>query len=82
MSLQEQLAALRAAAEKRVPPERWAIMQRATADLRRSGILDRVIKVGAPAPAFRLQNHDGRTVDSAALLARGPLVVSFFRGSW
>ena len=57
-------------------------MHRATDDLRHSGILDRIVQVGSPAPAFELANHDGRRVASAELLARGPIVVSFFRGSW
>jgi peroxiredoxin len=38
--------------------------------------------VGQPAPAFALPNQDGVTVASAELLARGPLIVSFFRGQW
>ena len=54
----------------------------ATEDLRRSGILDRVVKADNPAPAFALANHDGQRVGSADLLARGPMVLSFFRGSW
>ena len=82
MSLQEKLAALRAAAVTRIPPDKRAIMERATDDLRRSGILARVKAVGDCAPSFRLQNHDGGEVASDALLARGPLVLSFFRGSW
>jgi len=82
MSLEEKLAATRAGAATRIPPERQAIMHRATEDLRRSGIMDRIVKVGAPAPAFELENYDGRRVDSAELLAGGPMVLSFFRGAW
>ena len=82
MSLEEKLAATRAGAATRIPPERQAIMHRATQDLRRSGILERIVKVGQPAPMFELENHDGRRVDSAELLAGGPMVLSFFRGSW
>ena len=37
---------------------------------------------GSPMPAFELANHDGRRVTSDDLLAGGPLVLSFFRGSW
>lgn len=37
---------------------------------------------GDPMPAFLLPNAEGRLVDSAELLARGPLVVTFFRGTW
>jgi hypothetical protein len=82
MSLEEKLAATRAASANRIPPDRQAIMHRATEDLRSSGILDRVVKVGARMPAFELENHDGRYVSSDDLLAGGPMVLSFFRGSW
>jgi hypothetical protein len=82
MSLEAKLAALRAGAASRIPPEKAAIMHRATEDLRKSGILDRVVAVGARMPAFELANHDGRRVSSEDLLAGGPLVLSYFRGSW
>jgi hypothetical protein len=82
MSLEEKLAATRAASASRIPPERAAIMHRATEDLRNSGILDRIVPVGSRIPAFELANHDGRRVASDDLLAGGPLVLSFFRGSW
>jgi hypothetical protein len=82
MSLEEKLSATRAASEKRIPPGPKAIMHRATEDLRHSGILDRIVKVGAKMPPFTLTNHDGRLVASNDLLAGGPLVLSFFRGSW
>ncbi|WIM11002.1 hypothetical protein [Enhydrobacter sp.] len=82
MALEDKLAALREAAARRIPPDRLAIMHRATEDLRRSGILDRIVKDGARMPSFDLANHDGRRISSADLLARGPLVLSFFRGSW
>ncbi len=82
MSLKEKLDAIREAAQKRIPPERQKIMHKATEDLRTSGIMARVIKVGAQLPAFRGTAHDGRTIESGDLLARGPLVLSFFRGHW
>ncbi|MGQ0580507.1 MAG: hypothetical protein ACT4O6_01125 [Reyranella sp.] len=82
MSLADKLAEARAASAGRIPPERAAIMHRATDDLRKSGILDRIVPVGKPAPAFELANHDGRRVSSSELLAAGPMVLSFFRGSW
>jgi hypothetical protein len=82
MSLEDKLAAMRAAAASRIPPDRQAIMHRATEELRSSGILGRITPVGSRAPAFELANHDGRRVSSDELLAGGPLVLSFFRGSW
>jgi hypothetical protein len=82
MSLEDKLGATRALFDKRVPADKAAIMHRATEDLRRSGILERIVKVGTTMPSFTLENHDGRLVSSGDLLAGGPLVLSFFRGSW
>ena len=82
MSLKEKLDAIREGAAKMIPPAAFATMQRATEDLRRSGILDGVIKVGDRLPAFALANARGQRVASADLLAQGPLVLSIFRGHW
>ena len=82
MSLEEKLAAIRDGAAKRIPPERLAIMHRATEDLRVSGILDRVIKPGAQAPDFTLDDQNGSPVTLSAVTARGPVLISVFRGFW
>jgi len=82
MTLAQTLQSIRDASDKRIPADKAAIMHRATEELRASGIMDRVIKVGAPLPAFALSNADGHEVRSADLLAKGPLVLTFFRGSW
>ena len=82
MSLGEKLAAIREMAKTRQPPEIRVIMQKATDDLRASGIMDRVARVGAPAPDFTLPNVAGQPVSLAALRARGPVVLSFYRGRW
>jgi hypothetical protein len=82
MSLEQKLAAIRAASAGRIPSDRQAIMHRATEDLRKSGMLDRIVPVGTKMPDFELANHDGRRVSSRDLLAGGPMVLSFFRGSW
>lgn len=37
---------------------------------------------GDAMPPFLLPDAEGRLVDSAELLARGPVVVTFFRGNW
>jgi hypothetical protein len=82
MSLEEKLAAIREMAKTRQPPEVRAVMHRATDELRASGIMDRVVKVGAPAPDFALPNVAGQPVSLAALRTRGPVVLSFYRGRW
>jgi hypothetical protein len=82
MSLEEKLAAIREMAKTRQPPEVRTVMHQATEDLRASGIMDRVVKVGAPAPDFTLPNVAGQPVSLAAMRARGPVVLSFYRGRW
>jgi AhpC/TSA family len=82
MSLQEQLDELRAKSKTRIPPEAQAVMQRSIDELRASGILNRVPKVGDRAPDFTLPNAAGQPVSLAGLLAKGPVVVSFYRGRW
>jgi hypothetical protein len=58
------------------------IMHRVTEEQRASGFQARMPKPGQPGPAFTLANQDGVDVSSAALVGRGPLVISFFRGRW
>ena len=82
MSLDERLAAIREMGKTRQPPEVRAVMQKAIDDLRASGIMDRVARVGAPAPDFTLPNVAGQPVSLSALRARGPVVLSFYRGRW
>jgi len=40
------------------------------------------IQVGAKFPSFQLPDANGKEVSSTELLAKGPLLVLFFRGSW
>lgn len=82
MSLQERLDALKEQSKSRIPPEARAVMERAIADLRESGIVARVPKAGQRAPDFTLPDANGRPVSLAELRAPGPVVVSFFRGRW
>jgi len=82
MTLQEKLDTMREASKARIPPEARAIMQRSVDDLRASGIMNRIARVGEPAPDFRLPNVSGRPVGLTELLARGLVVLSFYRGRW
>ena len=82
MALQEKLDSIREAARTRIPPETRAVMERSVEELRASGIVQRVARVGQPAPEFTLPNADGTPVSLADLRARGPVVLSFYRGRW
>ena len=82
MALQEKLDTMREMSKTRIPPEARAVMERSIDDLRASGIMTRVARVGQTAPEFTLPNTDGRSVSLAELRARGPVVLSFYRGRW
>lgn len=87
MSLQDRLDAFKADFEAGKPPYNVPApvvetMRRATAELIASGAADKALKAGDKAPAFVLKDPEGNVVSSAVLLARGPLVLSFYRGVW
>jgi peroxiredoxin len=81
-TLREELAERKRLMELYVPAETRAVNERATEELRSSGIADRGLKVGEQAPAFTLLDQNGKSTNSAELLAKGPLVIAFLRGRW
>lgn len=82
MSLEEQLAVIRESAAQRIPANSLAVMHRATEQLQASGLAEQALGVGDSLPTFALVNQNGREVRSDDLVARGPLVLTFFRGMW
>jgi peroxiredoxin len=87
MSLQAKLDAFKSDFEAGKPP--YSVprafvetMHRATAELIESGAAQRAKKAGDVAPSFSLKDAEGNVVNSADLLKRGPLVLSFYRGVW
>ena len=46
------------------------------------GTLDRALKVGAKAPNFTLNNALGEAVSLDSYLAKGPVVLTWYRGGW
>jgi len=87
MSLQAKLDAFKADFKAGKPPYNapahiHPVMERATAELIASGAANKALKVGDKAPLFTLKDPDGHPVSSAELLAKGPLVLTFYRGVW
>jgi len=82
MPLKAELKALQTRLESGRPADVVATMHRAVEELRTSGAADRVLKVGDKAPNFVLRNAAEQPIDSRALIATGPLVVTFYRGRW
>jgi peroxiredoxin len=67
---------------KYVPGETQAIHARVIAELKARNLAGNALPVGAPAPRFELKSQDGKPVRSAELMAKGRLVICFFRGRW
>lgn len=82
MGLQEKLDAMKAQSRAKMPAEFQTILGRFLQDLRDSRLVDRVPKVGDKAPDFTLPNAAGQPVSLAGLLAKGSVVLSFYRGRW
>ncbi len=79
-SLQARLDRMREGFVAKAPPEALAIMNRSTRDLEDAA--RSATGEGGTMPPFQLANHLGDVVDLNHLVARGPLVVTFFRGHW
>jgi peroxiredoxin len=67
---------------KYVPAETQAIHARAVAKLKQRQLAANILPVGSKITEFQLQDHDGKSVSSSDLLAKGRLVLCFIRGRW
>lgn len=81
-SLSQQLKEQNDAGRARFPAETLAVMDRATAEVASSGIAGSSLGLGAKVPDFELPDASGTQVSLSALLAKGPVVLSFYRGGW
>ena len=70
------------AQEGAIPREALAQIRRATDELTASKLADQAPVVGETAPDFTLPNANGKPVSLDEALARGPVVVVFYRGTW
>ncbi|MDY7562576.1 peroxiredoxin-like family protein [Pseudomonas sp. 10B1] len=83
MTLQSKLDALKVEFEtKMAPPHVVEALHRAVAELIASGAPGRALKAGDVAPEFSIPDPDGKMISSKELLAKGPLVLTFYRGVW
>ena len=66
----------------KIPQEILTTFERTTNDLIKTGIAERALHEGSKAPDFTLPNARGQQVKFSDLLAKGPAVVTFYRGGW
>ena len=81
-TLREQIEAFQAQSASWVSPEVQERSKARRAQLVESGIADKSLKTGETAPDFTLPDAYGKAVTLSALLAHGPVVLTFYRGDW
>ena len=79
---QQQIRAFQQEMLPKLPPGILDTFAKTTADLVRSGIAERSVHEGAKAPDFTLPNVRGEQIKFSEGLAKGPVVVTFYRGGW
>ncbi len=80
--LREILAERKEAIARYVPAETQTISSRTVAELKRKSLAANILAVGTKIPEFSLPDHDGKTIFSSDLLAKGCVVICFIRGRW
>jgi peroxiredoxin len=81
-TLKDSIATFMQGVAKAAPPEILAGIGAEIEKLTASGIARQALQVGAKAPDFTLPDAHGKPVTLSALLAKGPVVVTFYRGGW
>jgi peroxiredoxin len=81
-SLKDSIATFTAGMAKHAPPEVIATLGAEIKKLADAGLAQHALRVGQKAPDFSLPDAHGKVVALSALLARGPAVVTFYRGGW
>jgi peroxiredoxin len=80
--VRKELEEFREAISKKAPPERLRAYEQGIDEVRKSGITAKALKVGDHAPDFELSNAAGKKVKLYDLTARGPVVITWYRGGW
>jgi peroxiredoxin len=82
MSLKAQIDAYNVQKEANLPADVLALMNTTNEELIAQHVRDNALQVGQKVANFSLENHCGDTVALTDLLAKGPVIISFYRGGW
>jgi hypothetical protein len=82
MGLTEQLNDLKQQLGRDIPRETLGEIGQFVQGLVQSGIEKTSCQAGDKLPPFMLPNVSGKMVSSGDILAKGPMVLSFYRGVW
>ena len=81
-TLKSQLDEMSSTFKQRAPATTIALYDKGIRDVGSSGVLDTALKVGAKAPEFTLPDATGASVSLSSMLAKGPVVATWYRGGW
>lgn len=81
-TLKEEITQLRQSVDASLSEDIRKKIKRAIQRVEESGITESATGVGDRFPSFSLPNAGGEAMNSEDFLARGPLVVCFYRGGW
>lgn len=82
MGLTEQINDLKQQLGRDIPHETLKEIGQFVQGLVQTGIEKTSCQAGDKIPGFELPNVSGRIVSSVDILAKGPMVLSFYRGVW
>ncbi len=82
MSLKDDLRDLYVNGHRRLPQDVLEVMDRGAAQLLVTRLAEKALGAGEHAPRFTLDSATGDQVSLDALLAEGPVVLTFYRGAW
>ncbi|KAL7908081.1 thioredoxin-like protein [Trichoderma velutinum] len=81
-TLASQLAATAEGVSQNAPAPIYASIKESIADIKATFDKNAAIQAGATLPSFKLPNALGQEVTSESLLAKGPILITFYRGDW
>lgn len=81
-SLNAQLEEVTRQMAAQLPPETLQMLDAFVKELKESGIVESAVSIGSTIPHFELPNVFGHYVSSIEMLAKGPMVLAFYRGAW
>jgi hypothetical protein len=80
--LEEKLRRTREKATERMPEHALEVLGRHSRELEEANRAADAVGTGDRAPDFRRPSTSGEEVQLSDLLARGPVILSFYRGRW
>jgi peroxiredoxin len=82
MDLQKELGAVAQMVREKTPPHVMPTIEATTKRLKESRLEDHALQTGQTMPDFELPDATGEIVRSVDLRSQGPLLITFYRGSW